>query len=117
MPTELRLSAITTLCFAVNAAIDHGVGSDITPDEIKYQLKNETLFPFLEKRLAKANYLGWVGEDQLPCLQRVLNEMRSLFDDREYRKLAIENAGLCLLMAYCLEAIAEFRWDITKIKT
>ncbi|MDD2762326.1 MAG: hypothetical protein PHH11_18760 [Methylomonas sp.] len=103
------LTTLTFLGFYINAAIDHGKGSEISFEDIYQGLENETLFQDLERKLPNSFDFSLfpAGSEKEKELIAALQQAAGGLEGREGRKVGVENSGLSLLMAFILEAIQQ----------
>jgi hypothetical protein len=105
METKLRLSTLSIVAFNLVSAIDHGFLEKITFDEIYREIESGNLIAFLKSQLGDSVDLSLVTADTvqgrrfIEALQRLPNVLAG----NERRKLGVENSGLCLLLAFCIE--------------
>lgn len=118
MQTRLSLSALGCAAIELTSAIEHGHLNEITFDDIYRQIENGRLVPFLEDRLGDDIDLSLISPDQEQgqYLIAVLNEVAGGLHGRERKKLGVESCGLCLLLAFCIEAMQQCYWDTTKVR-
>lgn len=98
----MRIGYLTFLAFNLNGAIDTGKYGNVTYREVADHVDAGTIFDFLGTRLAKDIDLSIFDAERKTALVAEWQDMRGV-DAR--RKFGVENNGLCLLMAYCLEGI------------
>lgn len=107
-----RLSALTYLGFAVNAAIDEGHDDKFSFQEIYQSLERRSLLQDLSNKLPEVFDLGLLlaDEEQHLALMNVLTEASEVLRGRERRKAGVERSGLTLFIAIILEAIQQQNW-------
>lgn len=112
MADKLRISTVAWAAFNLNSAIDHGLVDVIAFDEIRKEIENGNLIKFLNERLADFDW-GLFGSefDQGPSFIDAMQFEAEVFKDREKRKLGIRNSGVCLLLAFCIEALQQLGRD------
>ena len=94
---------ITYLGFVVNMALDTGRYDDLTVSEVKDRIRDGTILSFLRERFAADGDLNMPSDDP-HVVDAVVAAFQGLADAvDENRKMGIQNRGLCLLVAYCLE--------------
>lgn len=106
----MRVSQYTFVAFQLLRAIDSGRYASITPAEIKDAAERGAAFELLEQRLGK----GVDGFD-LSILEpearaTIAEEWRDMALALPDHKLAVEDQGLCLLLAYLLEGLQRRKW-------
>ena len=110
MKTNLRLSALTFFGFEINSIIDHGHIDSITFDDVYRELAQANLIQFLQSKFSRDIDLSIFlpDEEQGTLLMEALRRSAEAFRRSEGRKTGVESSGLCLLMAFCLEAIQDY---------
>ena len=83
--------------------IDSGQKLDI--NETHKHIKGNTLFTWLQEHFEGRIDIGQYPQQDLNAIEKFFNTLSQVVDER--RKMGIEKNGLCLLLAYCLEAIDE----------
>jgi|GEM_PF-1290903 len=91
--------AYTFLGFYLNSLVDEG---ETLEQETHQKIRSRTLFPWLMDKYGDRLDISLFSPENL-------NSIESFFEDlsvatNESRKMGIEHNGLCLLVAYCLEA-------------
>ena len=99
----MRISQFTFLGFYLNGAQGTGKYNDITIEQIKEQLSSGKIFSFLQDRLGTDIDTSIFSEQEKVQVIEEWNDMAIAINER--RKLCVDNGGLCLLVAYCLESI------------
>ena len=85
-----------------NAALDTGRFDDITVEEVKRHAQAGTITDFLVGGLQGATDLSWMEPEDWAVVDEEWRTFAIGID--EGRKMAVENKGLCLLLAYALES-------------
>lgn len=99
----MRLSYLTGMGFYVNGAIESRKYDTITIKQIKEHIRNNTIFPFLEKELVDDLDISlWSIADRNEINDEWINFADTI---DESRKLCVGKNGLSLIMAYILESI------------
>lgn len=113
----MKLLTLTYLIFEVNAAIDTGRHQDITPDEIREKALDGNVIPFIKDKLGDDIDLSLFFDPKtLGELRDTLKVVAGTLHGRERRKVGVERSGLCLLVAYAVEAIqrqSKIGWEPT----
>lgn len=91
----------TFLGFYLNSLIDNG--EFISLSEIKEKINNKAVFPFLKSKYEDRLDISIYTEEELEKLEEFFFGLYNAVD--EQRKMGIEKNGLCLLVAYCFEAL------------
>jgi hypothetical protein len=91
----------TFLGLLLNSLVDNGKYLDLK--ETHEHLRNKTIFEWLKDQFDDSLDLSLYKSEEL-------REIASFFEDlsvavNETKKMGITNNGLCLLIAYCFEAI------------
>lgn len=98
----------TFLGFYFNALVDEGESLDL--QETHEKIRSKSLFKWLKEKYADSLDISLFSETEL-------NQIEAFFDSlsvsvNERKKMGVENNGLCLLVAYCLEAAQRKEVDI-----
>jgi hypothetical protein len=99
----MRITHLTFLAFFLNAAIDTGKYNDISLQEVANRIEKGTIFEFLQTHLGDDIDLSTFEKERQQQLTSEWQDMLQAMSPR--RKFAVENNGLCLLIAYLLEGI------------
>ncbi|WP_300604788.1 hypothetical protein [Niabella sp.] len=91
----------TFLGFYLNSLVDSG--EFISLSDMKKAIDNKTVFSLLKSRYEDRLDISLYTEEELAKLEEFFYELNNVLD--EQRKLGIEKNGLCLLVAYCFEAL------------
>lgn len=100
----MRITNLTFLAFYLNGAIDTGRYGDITCEQVREEIEAKTIFDFLNTRLGNDIDLSIFDTVKRKELE---NEWWDMLGIRARRKFGVENNGLCLLVAFCLEGIQQ----------
>lgn len=111
MKTKLLLSSLSFTAFKLTSAIERGYLNKITFDEIYQGIESGDLLSYLEEKLAIDLSIINRVPDQKQGFIEVMQEIAGGYKGREENKLALKNCGLCLLLAFCIEAMQQFFWD------
>ena len=105
----MRTSKLTYLAFYLNYLLDRGY-YNFSIEEIKDQIKNRSLFDYLQKA-SKDDYfdISLLDDNDRDWLLDEFNNMVINID--EDRKLAVQHNGICLLLAYTIELIQRQRFQ------
>lgn len=109
MSSKPRLSSLTFVGFGVNAALDHGKGSEVSFEEVYEWLERGTLLQELDKKLHNTFDFSMFppGSDEEKAIVASLKLASEGFLGRERKMTGVEKSGLALLMACVLEAIQQ----------
>jgi hypothetical protein len=99
----MRITNLTFLAFYLNGALDTGKYADVSFDEVGKAIDNGTIFDVLAKRLEGDSDLSIFDAAKKAEIIAEWQDHRNAVNAR--RKLGVENNGLCLLVAYCLEGV------------
>jgi hypothetical protein len=114
METKLRLSSLSAMAFELTSAIDHGFIDEFSFDEIYKEIESGRLIAFLKERLGDAVDLSILEKnpEQNASFIELMQRTSNVLSGQERRKLGIEKHGLCLLLAFCIEAMQHpYNWD------
>jgi hypothetical protein len=99
---QVPMWIFTTSIFHINGAIDRGETASI--DEIRNRIQDETVLDWLATSL-----IGELAHEDLVEHRVVLSDLfASLVETDNRRKFEVENNGLCLLIAYFVEALQQW---------
>lgn len=90
----------TFLGFHFNSLVDNGKSLDLR--ETHQQIRDRNLFNWLSEKFGDEIDLSLYSEDDLNEILDFFGSISEVTDER--RKMGITKNGLCLLVAYCLEA-------------
>ena len=98
------------MAFEITSAIDHGFIDAISYDEIYKEIKSGRLITFLKEKLGDAIVLSHLkgNPGQERCFIEVMQRIANVAVGSDF---GIEKHGLCLLLAFCIEAIQSKQWD------
>ena len=99
----MRITNLTFLAFYLNAALDTGNYADLSLDVVGTAIDNGTIFDLLAKKLEGDIDLSIFDAAKKAEIIAEWQDLRNAVSAR--RKFGVENNGLCLLIAYCLEGI------------
>ena len=99
----MRITNLTFLAFYLNSALDTGKYSDLSYDQVAKEIENGTIFHFLRSHLKDDIDLSIFDASKEAELLAEWRDMLIAVSVR--RKFGVENNGLCLLLAYCIEGI------------
>jgi hypothetical protein len=109
----IKQTYLTYLIFIINGIIDEGKYK-FSFSEIKEQIKNKNIISFLREKVEYVDLSTYEGEKKEE-IENALYNVKESMDGYERKKLAIENNGLCLLIAYLTELIQHPEdWDYKK---
>lgn len=91
----------TFLGFYLNSLVDSG--EFISLSEMKKAIDNKSVFCFLKSQYKDRLDISLYTEEELTRLEEFFYGLNNVVD--EQRKMGIEKNGLCLLIAYCFQAI------------
>jgi hypothetical protein len=100
----VRITDLTFLAFYLNGAIDTGKYSNITCEQVREAIETRTVFDFLDSHLGMDIDLSIFSAERRKELEEEWNDMLAI---RARKKFGVENNGLCLLVAFCLEGIQQ----------
>ena len=101
--TDLRNLTILALMGRLLAQIDKG--DVVPPAEIKQAIAKGTVLELLLERFGDFPEFAPIHKAEFAMLQHELRSIMDAVDGREVSKLGVENSGLCLLLAYCIEML------------
>ncbi|WP_141431915.1 hypothetical protein [Bacillus sp. 03113] len=96
-------STLNLYLLSVNSLIDNGEKETI--EFINEALEAKTVFDILEVKYGENQPFDFVDRNKVHDL---LHDMWATFDGREERKFWVSNNGLCLLVAYIGELMANY---------
>ena len=112
MTAKLRVSSVAWAAFNLTSSLDHGPVVQITIDEIRKEIKDGSLIAFLNEKLSNYDWSLFGPEfDQGSPFVEAMQFEADVFEGREGRKLGIRNSGICLLLAFCIEAMQQLDGD------
>ncbi|WP_139348535.1 hypothetical protein [Chryseobacterium sp. JV274] len=91
----------TYLGFYLNSLVDSG--EFISLSEIKIEISKRTVLSFLKSKYEDKFDISLYTKAELETIEDFFNGLNDVVD--EQRKMGIEKNGLCLLIAYCFEAL------------
>ncbi|NLP59399.1 hypothetical protein [Lutibacter sp. B1] len=91
----------TYLGFYINSLVDEGETLDL--NETHEKIRNKTLFKWLKEKFPEKLDISLYTEEELNAIESFFESISVAVD--EDRKMGITKNGLCLLVAYCLEAL------------
>ena len=91
----------TYLGFYLNSLVDSG--EFISLSEIKIEISKRTVLSFLKSKYEDKFDISLYTKTELETIEDFFNGLNDVVD--EQRKMGIEKNGLCLLIAYCFEAL------------
>lgn len=97
------ITRFTFLAFQINSLLDLGHYGELSASDVKDGIYRRTIFTDLKERYGQDFDISLYKENEL-------SEILSQWEDlaaavSEGRKFGVENDGLCLLLAYCIESI------------
>lgn len=99
----MKATRLTNLAFQLNALMDENPADDLSIDEVKRQIEDDTFFEFLELRYQGKIDLSLLDESDR---SELLNEWKDLVNAvSERRKFGVQNHGLSLAIAYIVEGL------------
>ncbi len=99
------LLKFTFLSFSLNSLLDQKKFVDIK--EIEDHIEDGSIFVFLKEKFGDEVDLSLYGEEERKDLIEFFKSLLNAVDPR--RKFGVENNGITLLLAYCIEGIQELR--------
>ncbi|MCW2318837.1 hypothetical protein M2322_004406 [Rhodoblastus acidophilus] len=99
----MQITALTSLAFYLNAAMDSGRHDDLAISEVQSKIENGTIFDFLRQRLGSDIDLSILKKEDEAELLAEWRDFLATVNAR--RKMGVEMRGLPLLIAYLLEGI------------
>jgi hypothetical protein len=105
--TKSELGTLVFMGLLVNSAVDGGMGSDLDFDVVYEGIEQGTLLDELDKRYPGAFDFSLFrsGNNAEDYLIDALRGATGGIENRERRKVGVENNGLCLIVALLLEAL------------
>ncbi|KAA5544849.1 hypothetical protein [Adhaeribacter rhizoryzae] len=98
----------TFLGFYFNSLVDSGEFLDIKETHSKIQ--NKELFNWLKAKYSDRLDISLFNKEQLNEIEDFFESLSIATDEK--RKMGIEKNGLCLLVAYCIEAAQREEKDL-----
>lgn len=115
MEKNPKLSTLAYVGFTINSAIENGHLNEITFIEVHQAIQQGTIVDFLEARLGQDVDLSMISgqgaKDEGAAFAKAMQYVQPAFEGRERRKTGVKSCGLCLLMAYILEAMQHGVWE------
>jgi hypothetical protein len=78
-------------------------GKKLDMDETHQHIRNKTIFPWLQEKFPDRIDLSSHEPEDITLMEHQFNTWSHIIDER--RAMEVKHNGLCLLIAYCLEAI------------
>lgn len=102
-------SLVTLLILRINSLIDSGKYNDISFEEIHQAIENKSLLRFLTDRCGEdAKFKLHLNSPGFEAkYEERLNNIYNAYAGDEKRKWAIQNSGLCLVLAWTNEIIQQ----------
>ncbi|OPC27869.1 hypothetical protein BAX97_08005 [Elizabethkingia meningoseptica] len=91
----------TYLGFYLNLLVDSG--EFISLSEIKKEIEKKNVLNFIESKYPDRFDISLYTKEELEALEEYFCSLNDIMD--ESRKMGIEKNGLCLLVAYCFQAL------------
>ena len=92
--------AYTFLGFYFNSLVDEG--ETLNLQETHEKIRSKSLFTWLKNNYGDKLDISLFSQDNLNSIESFFESLSVATNER--RKMGIEHNGLCLLVAYCLEA-------------
>lgn len=114
MTERLRLSTLSLMAFELNVSIDQGLTDKFSYKEVYEKIEDGSLIAFLKERLGNAIDISLLEHDPeqsalfIELLQRTANCVTG-------SDFGIEKHGICLLLAFCIEAMqhpSNWNWEL-----
>jgi len=99
------LLKFTSLSFDLNSLLDQKKFIDIK--KIEDHIESGNIFAFLKEKFGDEIDLSLYGEEDKKYLIEFFKNLLNAVDP--HRKFGVENNGITLLLAYCIEGIQELR--------
>lgn len=100
----MRIGNLTFLAFQLNGALDSGKYRSITCEQVREAIEAKTIFDFLNNHLGDDIDLSIFFTEKRKEIEEEWQDMLAI---RARKKFLVENNGLCLLVAFCLEGIQQ----------
>lgn len=91
----------TYLGFILNSIIDNGGFIDL--DIVKNEIENRTIFNYLRRSFGEELDVSLYTDEEIKEIEDYFYNLDNVADSR--RKFGIEKNGICLLVAYCFNAL------------
>jgi hypothetical protein len=92
----------TSLASQLLSLLDAGKKLDM--DNTHTHIRNNTIFSWIQEKFPEKINLSEYSVSDLSYMEGQFSTWSHVIDER--RKMEVEHNGLCLLIAYCIEAIA-----------
>lgn len=99
----MTIADLTSTGFQLVGALDAGKHGTFSVQQVKDELDYGDIFAFLERQLAGDIDLNLLNEDKRREIKELWLDLALAVNER--RKFGVEQDGICLLIAYCLEDI------------
>ena len=107
----MNIIALTLLILQINKLIDSGTCSNVTIKDVHNEIENRNCLEFLRN-------IGGSNIDLSVHFSKVYGDFKSFYEEQIYRiyqaysgderkKWGVQNSGLCLLLAWTTEIIAQ----------
>jgi hypothetical protein len=100
----MHLTSLTLLAFYLNGALDSGKHAKVSLDEVYREIEEGTIFDYLKKNVERIDLSMLTAAERRELVEE-WQRMANAIDSR--RKLAVENNGICLLLAYVIQGIQQ----------
>jgi hypothetical protein len=104
--TDLRNVTVIGMMARLNTLLDEGASAP-TPAEVKKLINEGTILARLCSLYGEYPEFSPIHKAEAVLLRQELKTKVEKFAGREDRKMGVKNNGLCLLLGYCLEVLAE----------
>jgi len=103
----MKLTSLTYLAFETNAVLDECPDLDLPFEEIHTAAEENRLVEYLAERFGDKGDLSFfrAHPEEEAAVNLALADVAGGFYGRESRKTGVERSGLCLVIAFILEAI------------
>ena len=103
----MKLTSLTYLAFETNAVLDQRPGLDLPFAEIHTAAEENRLIEYLGQRFGNEGDLSYflAHPEEEAAVNLALAEVAGGLYGRERGKTGVERSGLCLVIAFILEAI------------
>ena len=104
--TDLRNVTIIGLIGRLNMLIDEGQAPP-TPAEVQHRVADGTILKHLATLYGNFPEFSPIHQAEGVLLLKELKGVLELYAGREEHKMGVRNSGLCLLVGYCVEMLAQ----------
>ena len=99
----MKIVYLTGMGFYINGALGSGKYDNITIDDVKKEIRKKNILNYLEEKLGSDLDISLWNDEYREEIQSEWYDCEEAIDEK--RKLAVQDKGLSLIMAYLLQSI------------